>query len=813
MREIRPPLLRVVLHSGKSFSMSLATRARGPIFRLTLALALLLPVCMGIAGFLNLTALKRVDAEATVSEVTAIGGKWADRLQVAVRYGKPIEKFSGLDDLLDDVRQDIPLAGQAAVVDRRGQVLGSRGEEAAVPVVGADQGGQVVERVTAGRRWVLFPIRDAGGAVVAHLGVALPEEAHTAEIGRTVQAMVAAAAAATILGVLVTLGLGFVSARGRAADDVRLKRMRVAGIAVVVLAQAGFAAYAIGEFRSAVENAAARQGERLAASVANDLDQLINKGIALRFMGRIEDNFARLIDQVPLIGGAALVGPDGTRIAVAGVTGPDAGPVVTRDLTTVAGSGGRPAGRIEMTLSGTAIADSVQSRVLDAVTLALVSAMIVGEGLIFVFAAVRGRTGAGGIADSRFARPMAFLFLLAWSLPLSFVPLAMRLLAAGNGGETSDIMMAAPVSAEMMCALVTALIAGPMADRRGWQVPVLTGFGLCVLANLVSLVVMATQTHPAAFIAARALGGLGYGFAWMGIQSHLYATTLPERRASATAGLIAGIFVGQMCGTAIGAMLAEQLGYANVFLVAALFMVMPLIVALVAVSVGREPATVAESKPAAAAPVPAEAGGGWRGLFTDRTFMLVLICSVIPFSIAQVGLLNFAVPVYLAEQGINQSDIGRVLMVNGLAVILLGPLFGRLTDRVTDKRPFIVAGALAAAAALVVASIGGNLMALVAAVFLIGVSGSIAGGAQSAHGLQGEGVARAGIGRAVSMKRSADKFGQMLGPLIVGGLFAVVGTTAGLAATAGLMLAAGLLFLLLDRRPAPPRVGEAEASS
>lgn len=813
MREIRPPLLRVVLHSGKSFSMSLATRARGPIFRLTLALALLLPVCMGIAGFLNLTALKRVDAEATVSEVTAIGGKWADRLQVAVRYGKPIEKFSGLDDLLDDVRQDIPLAGQAAVVDRRGQVLGSRGEEAAVPVVGADQGGQVVERVTAGRRWVLFPIRDAGGAVVAHLGVALPEEAHTAEIGRTVQAMVAAAAAATILGVLVTLGLGFVSARGRAADYVRLKRMRVAGIAVVVLAQAGFAAYAIGEFRSAVENAAARQGERLAASVANDLDQLINKGIALRFMGRIEDNFARLIDQVPLIGGAALVGPDGTRIAVAGVTGPDAGPVVTRDLTTVAGSGGRPAGRIEMTLSGTAIADSVQSRVLDAVTLALVSAMIVGEGLIFVFAAVRGRTGAGGIADSRFARPMAFLFLLAWSLPLSFVPLAMRLLAAGNGGETSDIMMAAPVSAEMMCALVTALIAGPMADRRGWQVPVLTGFGLCVLANLVSLVVMATQTHPAAFIAARALGGLGYGFAWMGIQSHLYATTLPERRASATAGLIAGIFVGQMCGTAIGAMLAEQLGYANVFLVAALFMVMPLIVALVAVSVGREPATVAESKPAAAAPVPAEAGGGWRGLFTDRTFMLVLICSVIPFSIAQVGLLNFAVPVYLAEQGINQSDIGRVLMVNGLAVILLGPLFGRLTDRVTDKRPFIVAGALAAAAALVVASIGGNLMALVAAVFLIGVSGSIAGGAQSAHGLQGEGVARAGIGRAVSMKRSADKFGQMLGPLIVGGLFAVVGTTAGLAATAGLMLAAGLLFLLLDRRPAPPRVGEAEASS
>ena len=97
---------------------------------------------------------------------------------------------------------------------------------------------------------------------------------------------------------------------------------------------------------------------------------------------------------------------------------------------------------------------------------------------------------------------------------------------------------------------------------------------------MVSLVVMATQTHPAAFIAARALGGLGYGFAWMGIQSHLYATTLPERRASATAGLIAGIFVGQMCGTAIGAMLAEQLGYANVFLVAALFMVMPLVVAL-----------------------------------------------------------------------------------------------------------------------------------------------------------------------------------------------------------------------------------------
>lgn len=822
--------------------MTSPSAPRGPIFRLTLALALLLPVCMGIAGFLNLTALKRVDAEATLSEVQAVGGKWADRLQVSVRYGKPLEKFAGLDALLDDIRADIPVVTRAAVLDAAGGVLEMRGRGELPPAVRADSGGGRVHDVVAdGTRWMLFPIREAGGRVIGHLATALPAGAQTAAVTETVQAMTLAAIAITLAGVVLTVALGLaLSRRGRRRGTLQLGWMRIAGIAVVVVAQLAFAAYSIREFRGAVEAAASRQGDRLATSVAHDLDQLLDKGIDLRFMSRIEDNFARLVDAVPLIGGAELIDADGRRIAGYGVTDAGSGPVVRRALArsvaadgTAIGSNDRPAGYVAVTLSGSTIAASVRARVLDAITLALVSAMIVGEGLIFVFAAVRGRSAAAtAIADSRFARPMAFLFLLSWSLPLSFVPLAMRALSSTAGQPPSDMLMAAPVSAEMFCALITALIAGPMADRRGWQVPVLTGFALCGLANLCSMLVMTVTNDPLGFVAARALGGLGYGFAWMGIQSHLYATTRPERRGSATAALIAGIFVGQMCGTAIGAMLAEQLGYGNVFLMAAVFLLLPLIVAVVAITAARQQlsataggtdamavvdddtATPLPATPVirpATRPVAAAEGGGWRGLLGDRTFMLVLLCSVVPFSIAQVGLLNFAVPVYLSEQGINQSDIGRVLMVNGLAVIILGPLFGRLTDRMTDKRPFIVAGAIAAAAALVVASLGGNLMALVAAVFLIGVSGSIAGGAQSAHGLQGEGVARAGIGRAVSMKRSADKFGQMLGPLIVGGLFAVVGTTAGLAATAGLMLVAGLIFLLLDK--APGKLGIAKGLS
>src|SRR3546814_14365747 len=56
------------------------------------------------------------------------------------------------------------------------------------------------------------------------------------------------------------------------------------------------------------------------------------------------------------------------------------------------------------------------------------------------------------------------------------------------------------------------------------------------------------------------------------------------------------------------------------------------------------------------------------------------------------------------------------------------------------------------------------------AVVLLAVASCLAGGAQTSYMLSLDDVQRYGAGGATSVMRAADKFGQMLGPLAVGGL-------------------------------------------
>ena len=87
-------------------------------------------------------------------------------------------------------------------------------------------------------------------------------------------------------------------------------------------------------------------------------------------------------------------------------------------------------------------------------------------------------------------------------------------------------------------------------------------------------------------------------------------------------------------------------------------------------------------------------------LLGSRDFALLLIASVTPFAMSQVGLLSYALPLYLEAEGVAASSIGRVLMVYGLGVIYLGPLMGQLVDRTRAKRWIVLGGLIGSAGML-----------------------------------------------------------------------------------------------------------------
>src|SRR5690606_23500661 len=115
-------------------------------------------------------------------------------------------------------------------------------------------------------------------------------------------------------------------------------------------------------------------------------------------------------------------------------------------------------------------------------------------------------------------------------------------------------------------------------------------------------------------------------------------------------------------------------------------------------------------------------------LLATRDFGMLLAGCVIPFSIAQVGLLTYALPLYMDAQGASPASVGRVLMLYGFCMIYLGPWAGRMADRSAHKKAWIVLGGLVGSIGLLGMYFFDGVPAAMAAVVLLAVAGCLAGG-------------------------------------------------------------------------------------
>ena len=786
--------------------------------RLVLAFFAVLSLMLALNGGLTLGALHEIQFESTSAAVRVVGHDWALRIQGAIRFGKPIEQFYGLDATLAEIQSDLPVVATVAVTNAAGQVLRARGE----PPVARDLAEAVKRSLAAptgsaphldARYYLVFPIQGREGQVTGTLTMVVHEATITAALrdplahNLRVLAMVALAASVFLMVGVATLD----PLRGdRPPSGWRLYALP---LTIMLLAQSAYTWDSIETFRNQYLGTVDETTEISMTRLARDLNRLFDQGVKIERLVGIEPPFQRIMDQVPEIGFMEIRAADDEvlyRVYRDGRLERRPAPMpIQPAFDRVTDLQGRVDGErvrlgsLRLHLEASAIAVGVRQRWFDSGTVALVSALFVVELFMLLAVLVRQHRALGvepaaarsTTDDGRhlFGRPTAFLLLFAWALPLSFIPLRMRELYTPIAGLSETLVLALPLSAEMLCALLAALLAGALTDRRGWQLPFIIGVGITIVGELLSM----GAGDAWSFILARSVVGAGYGLAWMGIQGFIFVWASPQTVARGIAHLVAGIFAGYLCGSAVGAMLAQQFGYASVFGVSAALSVLP--GAFVLLFMRRY-----FGQPVATDPVsrPPSRQLDWTSvapLLRDRHFVGLQVGSIIPFSVAQVGLLYFAVPLVLSDQGVNQATIGRILMLYGLTVIYLGPFLGRLIDASSSKKPFIVLGGLVGSGGLIYLYFDSSLFAIMLAVFALGVASSLAGAAQSAFALSLPVVANAGAGKAMSLQRAADKLGQTLGPLSIGALLAAMGVAAGLAVTGLFYLVATLLFLVMVR--------------
>ncbi len=763
------------------------------------ALAVLLTlVVLGFSGWLNLLSFKKNHAASLVAGYAVVGGETRREIEYAVRYGKPIGNFYGMQELLKKTAAYSPELENVRLVLPEGRVLDAleRQEEGSIlppAIVGKfdfSQGkSDYLYLLHEGRYHVALPIRDRQNNWIASLelifsaaGVEAEAERQT---GPIIRLMLLIAAAATVsLGVLLRL-VPLWDANG----VFRRKRILLLFIAVLGASQLAYAAVNADSFKTAYLETAKKNTLLSAGIIKEDINRVVMLGVPYQKLRSVDEWLQRIVKSVPELETVYLSDGQGRLLHGAKQQSEEAEFRYAMPLRT--DRSGVQA-ELHVVLSQRYIEEKIKDILLDALTVALISFFFMVEVVLFVlrlFKLQLPEVEQDGAVDAKpnMIRSLAFLFFLATDMSVSFIPMHMKNLAQPLWGLSKQATLALPISAEMLCASLTAISTGFIIDRRGWRLPFFGGAAIVTAGILLS----GLADSGGKFILARALVGTGFGFAWMAMRGYVAANPTGATRAKGFAQMNAGIYAGNICACAFGALLAERLGYPGVFFIALAVVLLTIVFAALLM---KDPVDAVSPGCEAAA----RGLSNWRGFFGDAGVIGVMLFVTIPSALCLTGFLNYFFPLYSNQLGLSPANIGRAFMIYGICIVYLGPVMGKIIARSKELRFLIIAGSCSGVFALLFFSGVGTLPAAVAALVFFGLADSIGFIAQNTFLLSLPATKNFGEGKALGFFSMTKKIGQMLGPIVFASS-ASLGVVQGIAWIGAAYFAAVLVFGVLTR--------------
>lgn len=377
------------------------------------------------------------------------------------------------------------------------------------------------------------------------------------------------------------------------------------------------------------------------------------------------------------------------------------------------------------------------------------------------------------------------LAVVAFCVALGFgiVAPAIPLFALQFG--VSSTAAGAVVSAFALMRFVSGLGSGRLVDRVGERAALVGGIAVVAVSSLVAGL---SVSYPQLLVL-RGIGGVGSAVFTIAATSLLLRVAAASQRGRTQSVYRGGFLLGGILGPALGGAVVGVSLRAPFFLYAATLVLAGLAGALLLPKGG-----------------PGDADGE-RGAGTDVRTTLAEALASPAYRAALVG--NFAtgfsvlgvrstlVPL-LVVQGLHlkPSWIGAAFLVSALVQAVLLLPAGRAVDTV-GRRPTLVAGGLATAAALVALAAAVGPVSLLLAMTVFGVGGALLGVAPAA--IVGDVVQGKG-GTAVAVWQMASDFGSIIGPLAAGLLVDRASFAVALLVSAVVVGVSGLLGLTVPRQ-------------
>jgi predicted MFS family arabinose efflux permease len=297
----------------------------------------------------------------------------------------------------------------------------------------------------------------------------------------------------------------------------------------------------------------------------------------------------------------------------------------------------------------------------------------------------------------------------------------------------------------------------------------------------------------------RLVAGTGYGLAFVSCQGYVIDRTTRANRSQGVAMFVGGIMAADICGPAIGGILADRIGFVPTILAGAVLALGSAALALVLLD-GRE--DVPPVRRASALAGAAAAIANWR-------FDLLVLLAALPAKLLLTGFLFYLAPLLLTDLGASQSEAGRIVMTYGIAAFLLGPAFAHASDRLRAHGVLVCVGGVVCGVAMLPI-----LFTATPALVLVGVVGLGVGQAMSIASqlalvtiVSAREIARLGQAPILGAFRLLERLGAAAGPFVAAVGVERIGLTGTMAALGayGAVSAAlfGTVFLFGGYEPEP----------
>lgn len=733
----------------------------GARLRSALLLSLVAALSLALLVFVGWGEAKRTYPTFIFDKLAAQGEIVQSAMDGHLRAGLPLREFPGFRRIAAPIRAADPTI--AAIVARgvAGAPVFAVGDAAVPRPPAPEEGARFALSQQDGWVQVALPLRNRFERV-GQLEVTMARADIEARIDAMLPGLIALAGGL----VLAFGGFAFRAAPRASKGGLAARTVGVYGLVFVIAATAVAASLV-----SLYAEGAQAKAEALSDSLAQRIRPLLDYGLTLddvSGLDRLLADYQRHNSDIAAVGlirgGVVYAHSDPARVGAPWRAAPGAYEFIVK--VNEAGEGEKI--QVGVALPAEVVWKAVGRSVKNFAALLLASGFFAAVFLNVARSLGGGATSAGSRVLT-LMRPIFFVAIFADFLSAGFLPQLLRDEAASVGLGQSAISLA--FTAYFATFVAALLPASVWVERRGPRGAVVTGALLVAAAGALPVLMLDFQ----ALVASRALAGIGQGLLLIGVQSAVLANADASERTRATAIIVIGFNGGMISGAAIGSLLVHDLTAEGVF---ALSSLSALLLALYAARMVRAGAPDAER----AASFVGLLRHGARAIGSFG-FMRAFLLVGAPAKAVLTGVIVFAAPLFLSNQGWAAEDIGQIIMLYASGVLLSTGAASRHVDRTGASRGVLMLGGVGSAFGLAMIG-GGGLVGLAApvafaiaaaGVFVVGLAHGCVNAPIVSHIGDTDAAEKLGRPAATAIYRLMERIGHVAGPMLVGFVFTAAG--------------------------------------